>query len=166
MAVKPGSKYHPLFRHLRQRASERVELTLDDIEKLLEEPLPASARGGLSFWANRRQGGHQAAAWMEAGYHVAEADLEAGRIVFERPVIHYRIERQGDDWRWDGEAVRALRAHMGLNQEGLAAVLGVRQQTVSEWENDVYQPTRGRSKHLVIIAERANFPFQSDADRT
>jgi DNA-binding XRE family transcriptional regulator len=166
MAAKPGSKYHPLFRHLQQAAADRIVLRLDQIEALLDEPLPASARRGTAFWANRRRGGHQATAWMEAGYHVTAVDLAHGRIVFERPLIHYQVKPQGDSWQWDGEAVRALRAHMDVNQGELAAILGVRQQTVSEWENDIYRPTRSRSKHLAIIAERAEFPFKGEADTT
>jgi DNA-binding transcriptional regulator YiaG len=41
---------------------------------------------------------------------------------------------------WDGELIRAARKKHGLNQEELAALLGCRQQTVSEWEIGVYAP--------------------------
>ncbi len=58
--------------------------------------------------------------------------------------------------------VRALRGHLDVNQAELAEILGVRQQTVSEWETGVYRPTRGRSKHLTMVAEKAEFPFDSD----
>jgi DNA-binding transcriptional regulator YiaG len=51
---------------------------------------------------------------------------------------------------------------MNLNQMELARILGLRQQTVSEWETGVYRPTRGRSKHLTMVAEKAAFPFQVD----
>jgi DNA-binding transcriptional regulator YiaG len=58
--------------------------------------------------------------------------------------------------------VRALREHLGLNQEGLAEVLGVRQQTISEWETGVYAPSRASSKHLGLVAERADFGYEPD----
>jgi hypothetical protein len=39
----------------------------------------------------------------------------------------------------------------------MAQVLGVRQQTISEWETGAYQPSRGRSRHLDLVAEQAGF---------
>jgi len=63
--------------------------------------------------------------------------------------------------RWDGEMVRALRQHLGLNQAGMADVLGVRQQTISEWENEMYVPSRSRSKHLDLVAERSGFGYRA-----
>jgi len=45
---------------------------------------------------------------------------------------------------WDAESVRGLRRHLALTQEQLADELGVRQQTVSEWETGAYRP-RGAS---------------------
>ncbi len=53
---------------------------------------------------------------------------------------------------WDGARVRALRSRLGLTQAGLAAALGVRQQTVSEWETGQYRP-RGASVRLLELAE-------------
>lgn len=159
--VKPGSKYHPLHEHLRRLGKSQIILTFQAIERLIGDQLPASARAGKAFWSNRGQGALQAAAWMQAGFHVVEVDLQRELVTFARPQLHYRLERAGDDLRWDGQAVQALRRHMGLNQSGLAQVLGVRQQTISEWERGVYAPTRSRSKHLTLIAERAGFPLKT-----
>jgi hypothetical protein len=160
--IKPGSKYFPLFEHLRQCGKDQATLDLAAIEQLIESPLPASARRGMAFWSNRGRGALQAAAWMQAGYQVKRVDLERQLVTFARPRIRYELKRSGEDLLWDGQAVIALRRHMGLNQAGLAQVLGVRQQTVSEWERGVYTPTRARSKHLTLIAERAAFPFSSE----
>jgi DNA-binding transcriptional regulator YiaG len=55
--------------------------------------------------------------------------------------------------------IKALRGHMGLNQAQLAESLGVRQQTVSEWENGLYEPSRATSKYLMLVAERADFSY-------
>lgn len=160
--VKPGSKYYPLYEHLRRLGESRASLTFQAIERLIGGRLPASARAGKAFWSNRSQGALQAGAWMQAGFHVAAVDLARETVTFARPQLHYRLERAGADLRWDGQAVQALRQHMGLNQAGLAEVLGVRQQTISEWERGVYAPTRSRSKHLTLIAERAGFPLKTE----
>ena len=62
---------------------------------------------------------------------------------------------------WNGERVRALRQHLGLTQEKLAGELGIRQQTVSEWETGMYQP-RGTSATLLgIVAERSGFKYKA-----
>jgi DNA-binding transcriptional regulator YiaG len=61
--------------------------------------------------------------------------------------------------RWDRERVRALRAHLGLTQDALADELGVRQQTVSEWETGQYAPRGASAKLLTMVAENAGFDY-------
>jgi DNA-binding transcriptional regulator YiaG len=48
---------------------------------------------------------------------------------------------------------------MALTQEELAAELGVRQQTVSEWETGAYRPRGASERLLTIVAERAGFTY-------
>jgi DNA-binding transcriptional regulator YiaG len=60
---------------------------------------------------------------------------------------------------WDDARVRALRKHLGLSQDALAAELGTRQQTISEWETGQYQPRGASARLLSIVAERAGFIY-------
>ena len=60
---------------------------------------------------------------------------------------------------WDATSVRGLRRHMALTQEQLAEALGVRQQTVSEWETGVYEPRGASGTLLTMVAERAGFEY-------
>ena len=54
-----------------------------------------------------------------------------------------------------------MRRHLGLTQAKLAEELGIRQQTISEWETGMYQP-RGTSATLLnIIAERSGFDYKA-----
>lgn len=62
---------------------------------------------------------------------------------------------------WDGVSVRALRRHLGLSQQSMADELGTRQQTISEWERDVYRPRGASARLLTIIAERAGFEYRA-----
>ena len=55
--------------------------------------------------------------------------------------------------------MRALRRHLGLSQRDLAEELGVRQQTVSEWETGLYRPRGASARVLAIIAEQASFQY-------
>ena len=56
---------------------------------------------------------------------------------------------------WDAGSVRALRERLGMTQRELAAELGVRQQTVSEWETGAYMPRGASARILRHVAERA-----------
>ena len=96
---------------------------------------------------------------MEAGYEVRDVDLTTGEVVFRKLRRRYEVRRVGDAILWDGDLVRALRDHLGVSQTQLAETLGMRQQTVSEWETGVYAPTRASSKFLTLVAERAGFSF-------
>jgi len=62
--------------------------------------------------------------------------------------------------QWNGQRVRALRRHLGLTQQKLAGELGIRQQTVSEWETGMYRPRGTSATLLSIVAERSGFQYK------
>ena len=65
------------------------------------------------------------------------------------------------DGNWGKARVRALRRYKAQTQGQFARELGVRQQTVSEWEVGMYEP-RGASRTLLnLVAERAAFVYQA-----
>ncbi|HVC31381.1 MAG TPA: helix-turn-helix domain-containing protein [Steroidobacteraceae bacterium] len=76
--------------------------------------------------------------------------------------------RRANARAWDAARVRALRRHLGLTQQELAGELGMRQQTVSEWETEIYRPRGASLRLLSLIAERAGFAYEAapreDAD--
>lgn len=156
---KPRNKYEPLRRFLRRSQQDEVTLAFAEIEGLLNDALPGTARTVRGWWSNRHTGSSQAAAWMDAGYHVAVLDLDRERVTFRKPLKRYHARRVGDVAVWDGELIKGLREHMELTQGQFADEMGVRQQTVSEWETGVYAPTRATAKHLELIAERAGFKY-------
>jgi DNA-binding transcriptional regulator YiaG len=47
---------------------------------------------------------------------------------------------------------------MDLTQADFSQELGVRRQTVSEWESGVYLPDRATSKHFDRLAQQVQFP--------
>ncbi|XHX77191.1 MAG: helix-turn-helix domain-containing protein [Stenomitos frigidus ULC029] len=81
-------------------------------------------------------------------------------MTFTKPPAIYRVQCINDTLQWNSEFIRALRLHMGLNQSAMAKELGVRQQTVSEWEKGIYTPTRASSKQLTLVAEKAAFRYE------
>ncbi|MCI0784339.1 MAG: helix-turn-helix domain-containing protein [Chloroflexi bacterium] len=66
---------------------------------------------------------------------------------------------------WDSRRVRALRGYLRLSQGALAGELGVRQQTVSEWETGQYAPRGASARLLSLVAERAGFDYRVDSGR-
>jgi DNA-binding XRE family transcriptional regulator len=156
--MKTGNKYFPLYQALSAAGVEKTALSFAEIEAILGRALPPSARARRDWWGNRREAS-QAGAWMEAGFHVIELDLAGERVTFGKPGRPYHIRREGGTILWDGDLIKALRQHMGFSQAELASELGVRQQTISEWETGSYAPSRATRKYLTLVAERAGFPY-------
>ncbi len=65
------------------------------------------------------------------------------------------MEGRGD---WTAERVARLRRALGLSQAAFAHELGVRQQTVSEWETGRYRP-RGASVRLLGMLAEQRAPY-------
>jgi len=63
--------------------------------------------------------------------------------------------------QWDSVDIQTLRRHLGLTQRQMADQLGVRQQTISEWEIGMYQPRGASSTLLSMIAEQADFKYDA-----
>ena len=72
-----------------------------------------------------------------------------------------RERQRGSGHGWQATSIRALRRHLRLSQTGMAAELGTRQQTVSEWETGLYRPRGASVRLLTIIAERAGFEYEA-----
>lgn len=158
--MKGGNKYQPLLEYLQKNNSPQITLTFTEIEQLIANKLPESARKQRRWWGNRSKGASQAIAWMNAGYLVGEIDLEEEYVTFRKPVSGYKVKPIDNSIKWNCESIKALRLQMGLTQSELAQELGVRQQTVSEWEKGVYEPTRSTSKHLTLVADKAGFKYE------
>ncbi len=64
-------------------------------------------------------------------------------------------------YEWDAESVRALRRHLEMSQQQMSEELGIRQQTVSDWELGYHRPRGGMAYLLTIVAERARFKYRA-----
>ena len=63
---------------------------------------------------------------------------------------------------WDSEGIRSLRRHLELTQSEMADKMGTRQQTISEWETDRYQPRGTAATLLTMIAREAKFRYRAE----
>jgi len=78
------AKYQPLEDYLRKCQYDMLPMTFKDIEKLIGEPLPASARRHRAWWSNNPSNSTITYAWLNAGYKTTDVEMERGRLVFRR----------------------------------------------------------------------------------
>ena len=62
---------------------------------------------------------------------------------------------------WDAGRIKALREHLEMSQSLMAEQMGIRQQTVSEWELGQYEPRGASARLLSIIADRSGFKYDA-----
>lgn len=65
------------------------------------------------------------------------------------------------DFKWQADNIRALRTHLGLSQTALSREIGIRQQTISEWETAMYAPRGASVTILTLLAVSSNFQFET-----
>ena len=88
MAKQPEfKKYLPLDEYFSKQpaTAKEIELTFDQVEEILESPLPKSATKLKTWWTNVQPKiqSHRTA-WLNHGWVVADFDLEARWVKFIR----------------------------------------------------------------------------------
>lgn len=78
-----GRKYRKLYAHLRNLPSQEWKASFADIEAIIGEHLPASARRHRASWANDITQA-RARAWLAAGWETAQVDMDAETLLFRR----------------------------------------------------------------------------------
>jgi hypothetical protein len=83
----PGdSRYAPLAIWLQSRrsAEDRLQLTFQEVEQIIEGDLPTSARTHRSWWANDSVGHVQSQQWLDVGWRVAQINMTEEKVTFTR----------------------------------------------------------------------------------
>ena len=70
--------------------------------------------------------------------------------------------RRKPKYEWDAESVRALRRYLEMSQQQMSEELGIRQQTVSDWELGYHRPRGGMARLLTLVAKRADFTYRTN----
>jgi DNA-binding XRE family transcriptional regulator len=157
-------KYEPLFEYLKEQPDTGLlELSFAEIEAILGNKLPASARLTRAWWANSKT--TQGHAWQDADWRVDDVDFENESVIFRPGRISYRVTPVRKSRGWTGEQVKKLREFTGWSQQELAHKLSVRQQTISDWEVGHHTARRSVSKLLLMIAREVGFPYQVDVSQ-
>ena len=77
-------KYQPLENHLKTRGLREIQITFEEIEAVIKDNLPPSARKHRPWWSNNPSNSVMTKSWLAAGYKTARVDLESERLVFVR----------------------------------------------------------------------------------
>lgn len=62
--------------------------------------------------------------------------------------------------KWNAKSIKSMRERFHLRQHQFAMVLGARQQTVSEWEVELYAPTNAYQKLLTHVEGELTKTFE------
>ena len=62
---------------------------------------------------------------------------------------------------WNSSTIKSLRVYADMSQTDLAKRVGVRQQTISEWETETYRPRGASVKMLNMIAVDFGYDFRA-----
>ena len=76
------SRYAPIAIWLQALDSDRVICTFKEIETLIKDELPPSARKHRNWWANDSVSHVQSAQWLEVGWRVSSVNMSTERVVF------------------------------------------------------------------------------------
>ncbi len=82
-AARITGKYRPLFDFLASHEGDRVNLGFFEIDQMVTGGLPKSASAQRGWWSNS-PARVQAKAWLAAGFQVADVDLAATTVRFEK----------------------------------------------------------------------------------
>lgn len=78
------SKYDPLLRYLSALGGDEKRLRFCEIEYILGDRLPLSARKYSAWWANDSSKSRQSKAWLSAGFATADLDLPGEAVTFRK----------------------------------------------------------------------------------
>ncbi len=84
MSAQSSSKYRPLTAHLRAQRGAQVRMSFAEIERVLGAKLPPSATSHRAWWSNNPLNNVMTKAWLEAGFHSEQVDLNGRKLVFRR----------------------------------------------------------------------------------
>jgi CBS domain-containing protein len=82
-----GGTYRSLQNWLQEQRKNKetnIRVKFQDIETLLGETLPSSAKEHQSWWGNDYIDNKQSLSWLQAGWRVEDVDLSAEEVTFHR----------------------------------------------------------------------------------
>lgn len=83
--IEPSeSRYTPLAIWLQKQEPDEIICSFKQVEDIIQDTLPPSARQHRNWWANDSVGHTQSQQWLEAGWRVSNINLAEETVVFSR----------------------------------------------------------------------------------
>ena len=76
------SKYAPFEMYLKSARVDTLTLTFAEIESIIKDQLPPSARKHRSWWTNNTSNNAMTQSWITAGFEVAQVNMIDESLVF------------------------------------------------------------------------------------
>ena len=93
------SKYKSLENFLSQSGESEIEMTFEEVEKIIGFNLPPSAYTYSSYWSNNVDSCDIKVAWLSAGYISEKIDMSKRTLVFRKsPVGNDCLPFDGGAW--------------------------------------------------------------------
>jgi predicted transcriptional regulator len=83
---RTNGKYKPLEEWFKElpNSHNRIRMSFDDIEMIIQDELPKSAKGYRAWWENDYTSRSQALSWLKAGWLVRTVQMESQEVSFRR----------------------------------------------------------------------------------
>ena len=77
------TKYQPLKEYLEKNRRPQIPMTFHQIEELIGDKLPSSARKHRPWWSNNPSNSVITHAWLKAGYKATKVNMKEEKLIFE-----------------------------------------------------------------------------------
>ena len=84
-------KYDPLMLFLDKSGKDEITLSYDEIEKIIGDELPLTARKNVNWWNNNDNSHSQSAAWSDVGYRTCKICLGKTITFIKKENVSYEI---------------------------------------------------------------------------
>ena len=95
------SKYSPFEMYLKSARVDTLTLTFAEIESIIKDQLPPSARKHHSWWTNNTTNNAMAQSWITAEFEVAQVNMIDESLVFIRAADENASEKSSNSSVWE-----------------------------------------------------------------
>ena len=132
-------KYEPLGQFLRKQKRHRIQMSFDEIERLIGGKLPKSSKAHRAWWSNNPTNNVMTKEWLDAGFETADVELVAERLVFQKS-SKKGPRKKADNWKSIFGCMKGM-ATLPDDFDPDRPFHGVFDW--KEWENEKYGPSSG-----------------------